>query len=752
MSDQLLRLLYAQQLAQQQSTSQAAQPPQNANPLQNLAALFQNGLMAQPNMLQAFMLAQQQAQAANLLSMMQRGDLNNGFQNPFEMLNRLLARKLANDSTSNGNSSASPSTNDTDGSSNDLEPGEVPKKATKTPPKPKSKPAPKPPPNPMLDYIIKNSGAILGLGKRPAPVAQNGTPEVDWSKLLGLQTTRTPTPSKRKAKKPQKIVMEEPEMSMGRLTPIDEETKARRSGVPDIELLKKTLTMGWRRQTFVRSITASGVRGDVVYYAPCGKKFGTYAEVVRHLNRLDKAHGLTRDHFSFSCKMMVGEFVMFELQEDTGEKVKIMKMTAEEVQEEIARLNRPKPPKIIPEKIPKKPKKIKEEEKEEEFDHGEEFVEEAIKDLDDAKGSRIPVDDLQLDEIRALPDLARVEGLELKGNGFADALMVYEFLQNFRHVLKIEPQQVPSLDVLTAGLAGDEKYRTTIFTLTKTLLTLALEFPGFPKHDPNELRKQAGELELSRDNFSEIMRMWLQTRKKQGIKLSEYLADAHFESISGEKKAEILGFICNELLFCRNIIREIDSNLEEISKLRGERWMREGKVRALRGVQTKKAKKKEKVKQEGDAPEGERPESPMSDHSRSPSPAAKKTFTPGIGQCEVLTEEEQNKTVEELEDQIVGLNAEADEIRGKVNVICNRVRTFPLGQDRFHRIYWQLPTVDGVLVEGVESAAKNNASVNLNETCQFDPVGVTDPESFIHPDVIACLEDTIDAVRIFDIL
>lgn len=37
----------------------------------------------------------------------------------------------------------------------------------------------------------------------------------------------------------------------------------------------------WMRQTCIRQITASGIRGDVVYFAPCGKKLSTYAEVLR---------------------------------------------------------------------------------------------------------------------------------------------------------------------------------------------------------------------------------------------------------------------------------------------------------------------------------------------------------------------------------------------------------------------------------------------------------------------------------------
>ena len=45
--------------------------------------------------------------------------------------------------------------------------------------------------------------------------------------------------------------------------------------------LRVPLTQGWRRETLVREYSKSGVRGDVVYYAPCGKKFKQYPDIIR---------------------------------------------------------------------------------------------------------------------------------------------------------------------------------------------------------------------------------------------------------------------------------------------------------------------------------------------------------------------------------------------------------------------------------------------------------------------------------------
>ena len=45
--------------------------------------------------------------------------------------------------------------------------------------------------------------------------------------------------------------------------------------------LRLPMKYGWKRETLVREYSKSGVRGDVVYYAPCGKKFKQYPDIVR---------------------------------------------------------------------------------------------------------------------------------------------------------------------------------------------------------------------------------------------------------------------------------------------------------------------------------------------------------------------------------------------------------------------------------------------------------------------------------------
>jgi len=76
----------------------------------------------------------------------------------------------------------------------------------------------------------------------------------------------------------------------------------------EAELVRLPLTKGWRRQTCVRSLSSSGIRGDVLYYSPCGRKFASVAEISRYLKKKNEDTKLLVDYFTFSSKIVVGEF------------------------------------------------------------------------------------------------------------------------------------------------------------------------------------------------------------------------------------------------------------------------------------------------------------------------------------------------------------------------------------------------------------------------------------------------------------
>ncbi|VDM85630.1 unnamed protein product [Strongylus vulgaris] len=100
--------------------------------------------------------------------------------------------------------------------------------------------------------------------------------------------------------------------------------------------------------------------------------------------------------------------------------------------------------------------------------------------------------------------------------------MVYEFVHNFAHVLEIDPSIIPSLGVLCAGLVGDAKHLEEVVQLTLALFRLSLEYPGLPlgKRGRTRLGQTISEVGVNKENYSELMRLFLSTRDSQGQKVS----------------------------------------------------------------------------------------------------------------------------------------------------------------------------------------------------------------------------------------
>ncbi|KAF3832814.1 hypothetical protein F7725_026479 [Dissostichus mawsoni] len=80
----------------------------------------------------------------------------------------------------------------------------------------------------------------------------------------------------------------------------------KRKRVMDEKELMIPLELGWRRETRIKSATGRP-HGEVAYYTPCGKKIRQYPDVMKYLSR-NGISGITRDNFSFSAKIRVGDF------------------------------------------------------------------------------------------------------------------------------------------------------------------------------------------------------------------------------------------------------------------------------------------------------------------------------------------------------------------------------------------------------------------------------------------------------------
>uniref|UniRef100_A0A8C7V937 Bromodomain adjacent to zinc finger domain 2B n=1 Tax=Oncorhynchus mykiss TaxID=8022 RepID=A0A8C7V937_ONCMY len=72
------------------------------------------------------------------------------------------------------------------------------------------------------------------------------------------------------------------------------------------ESLVTSLHPRWQRETRICNV-AGRLQGDVAYYAPCGKKLRQYPDVMKYVSR-NGISDITRDHFSFSAKIRVGDF------------------------------------------------------------------------------------------------------------------------------------------------------------------------------------------------------------------------------------------------------------------------------------------------------------------------------------------------------------------------------------------------------------------------------------------------------------
>ncbi|VDK83196.1 unnamed protein product, partial [Litomosoides sigmodontis] len=678
----------------------------------------------------------------------------------------------------------------------------------------------------------------------------------------------------------------------------------------------------WRRQTCIRTISASGVRGDVIYYAPCGKKLGSYAEVTRYLTKKN-IKDIGRENFSFSCKVIVGEYILFKDDED-GSKVPD-RVSEERILAEIANCsatntvrrtsgahvkatlssgtvdpsgtvvcpmcrvvqsskmqhqmhlrvvvlfsvmreiqvrtlsNDKNLPKLTDDNALKQlhrqflrrqgeqqmyaqllltfgqhvqqqrqfhhhqqqlqqkqqcpvvtvegrsPVEVGPEIKKPKLDHSEPTalrhttpsvisittpviataasnivsshiliptttatvatcaaptaeaklpkveLSEEEKQEERLKALRLPTDDLLIEEARKLPTLDTIENLTVSASAFANVLMVDEFVRNFGHVLKIDLNAIPTLNEFLAGLQNHPNHLKSFLLLTKVLLQLVLEYPGLPSGIAGRtpLGQALKDVGVHRENYSELLKMFLLSRDEEGKKLGAKLECCSFECLDPDSKALILAFLCNELLYCRNVVRDIESNMEEMTRLKGEKWLREGKSRALRAVQTRKRTALRRLRHDirDDDASSSRAGTPGSEPSdiseeveSALQPSRLKALTPGLGQCDVLTEEEEAMTVDELDEYIGKLNSEAEELRERHNTLINRVRIQPIGQDRFHRFYWVLPRLGVPLVESIASSGLHNPAVNVDITCRQDPPSIAeDPHNFIDPDVIASL-------------
>ncbi|XP_077176061.1 bromodomain adjacent to zinc finger domain protein 2B isoform X12 [Paroedura picta] len=122
---------------------------------------------------------------------------------------------------------------------------------------------------------------------------------------LNLQVAKTPSsaPAALCPKSPSPVFVGTPPPP---LTPSTHCGTSKRRRVTDERELHIPLEYGWQRETRIRNF-GGRLQGEVAYYAPCGKKLRQYPEVVKYLSR-NGIMDISRDNFSFSAKIGVGDF------------------------------------------------------------------------------------------------------------------------------------------------------------------------------------------------------------------------------------------------------------------------------------------------------------------------------------------------------------------------------------------------------------------------------------------------------------
>ncbi|XP_075613546.1 bromodomain adjacent to zinc finger domain protein 2B isoform X11 [Balearica regulorum gibbericeps] len=145
----------------------------------------------------------------------------------------------------------------------------------------------------------------LKLNKTSSSVKSSSISLAAHSTPLNLQVAKTPSSA------PAALCPEsQPAVFLGTapstLTPSTHCGISKRRRVTDERELRVPLEYGWQRETRIRNFSGR-LQGEVAYFAPCGKKLRQYPEVVKYLSR-NGIMDISRDNFSFSAKIGVGDF------------------------------------------------------------------------------------------------------------------------------------------------------------------------------------------------------------------------------------------------------------------------------------------------------------------------------------------------------------------------------------------------------------------------------------------------------------
>lgn len=389
---------------------------------------------------------------------------------------------------------------------------------------------------------------------------------------------------------------------------------------------------------------------------------------------------------------------------------------------------------------------------------------------------RKPREDSEIGNKLELPELKRVDGQKLSGQGFADLLMSFEFLHNFGETLGFDMGSLPALQSLHDALALDDALEAEdeLLSVITHLLVCAIEDPGIP--NPNRhltlLGQTLRQADITNQNVSEVLRIYLysvatgEIRQQSGVyyekektgkfgdlhlndleerqangknahffevlheneryRLSEALKDKPYVALNSTLKAKILAMLCNDLLLNKAVCKQIENGLESQATLRREKFVLDNKVRKYQSLVVKKQrieqyeKAQQVLKKESETENDENgTETKDSNDVSIKEEKEFKTTANELGRMaekiddennsdsdgtEMEEDEDTNMTSDEVQKKLDKIQEQATQTKHQLQKALNSLRGKHFGQDRLWRRYWNLPTVGGIYVEGLESS------------------------------------------------
>ncbi|CAF1608185.1 unnamed protein product [Adineta ricciae] len=617
----------------------------------------------------------------------------------------------------------------------------------------------------------------------------------------------------------------------------DPNPKRRKTDEVNEALVRIPLNRGWKRVTIVRAVTRTGVRGDVSYYAPCGRKLRSFQEIDRYLAKKNITD-LDRSHFTFSSKVHIGHFhepkegpdgktifnestedeivnrilelnpkfrrIKFDYESETPTKTstvsspsvtpshhngdnfqqiyeenKKLRLEQEEMVKRAAEINTTRETmrllqnltgdsskisehlansqfqaneflkifmeqqKLVQQQELEHQQKLQAEQQEQERKRQEltylkqlelkkrqeeklllieqrkaeknaereKKIQEKYLEIVQAKEMKRIAEDMQLRDLKPLPTLKPVDNMRLSIEAFANSLMIIQFLNNFKHILHIPDNLIPTLNSLQQSSSSSSR---DINSLCQVLLNIALEDPGIPnpKKCITNLGQKLSEIDINEHTFGEVLRLYIRERNGFDDKITQNLSDTSFQSLTIDDKLEILAFLCNDLSMNKQIVEGVDHNLDELIVLKHEKLEIEKRLRRLKFEKSNSAnsnntKKLAALIREKDMNSSDN-ESPDESDDDDESPKNDEDTTIISDPAADTADDQDIETIDEtkiddLDKRLTLVGRKYTLIKRRAFEKHSRTRALHLGQDRYRRRYWYFSHLPGIYVEGLTS-------------------------------------------------